>query len=211
MSIAQPTTCKIENCTRLGLLKNGTRYFTKGYCRSHYRKYRLGIPLDKPTHKDIDKIIIEGKIAKITLGVNNGVSIIDAKDVNKVSEYNFIKDRNGYALSNTKNGRVLMHHLIIGRPPEGMYIDHINRDRLDNRSSNLRIVTVRQNNLNRKPNKNGKSQYKGVMFIRNRWHSSIYDNGVVYRKSHETEIDAAREYDRLAKKLFGEYAYLNNV
>jgi hypothetical protein len=42
----------------------------------------------------------------------------------------------------------------IMNPPKGMVVDHINGDRLDNRRENLRIVTYRQNSLNRKARNN---------------------------------------------------------
>jgi hypothetical protein len=44
----------------------------------------------------------------------------------------------------------LLHHDIIGKPPIGMMVDHINRNKLDNRKCNLRFVTRSQNNQNRK-------------------------------------------------------------
>jgi hypothetical protein len=51
-----------------------------------------------------------------------------------------------------KNGRQCaekMHHAIIGKPPIGLMIDHINGNGLDNRKSNLRVVTNRENCQNK--------------------------------------------------------------
>jgi hypothetical protein len=42
-----------------------------------------------------------------------------------------------------------MHHVIMGVPPKGLMIDHINGNGLDNRKCNLRIVTNRQNCMNK--------------------------------------------------------------
>lgn len=48
-----------------------------------------------------------------------------------------------------------------GEVPAGM-LDHINRNRLDNRVANLRVVTHFQNMQNRKMQRNNKSGFRGV-------------------------------------------------
>jgi hypothetical protein len=80
-----------------------------------------------------------------------------------------------------------------------------------NRSANLRLATIAQNNMNKFCAK-GTSKYKGVYFQRDlkRWRATITFKR---KKSHlgyfENEIDAARAYDEAARKYFGEFAYLN--
>lgn len=49
---------------------------------------------------------------------------------------------------------IFIHHLIVGRPIRGLEVDHRNRNPLDNRKDNLRIVTNRENKHNRKDNNN---------------------------------------------------------
>lgn len=55
----------------------------------------------------------------------------------------------GYPATRVANKIVYMHQLILGKPPAGMLIDHINRDKLDNRKNNLRIVTHQESLMNR--------------------------------------------------------------
>ncbi len=99
------------------------------------------------------------------------------------------------------------------KPGRGYCVDHINGDGLDNRKDNLRIVTIAENNYNKRKSKNVRSsQYKGVSIDKrtNRWRAIIYYK---YRKINlgmfGDEIDAARAYDEAANELFGEFAKLN--
>ncbi|NLB79300.1 MAG: Fis family transcriptional regulator [Clostridiaceae bacterium] len=91
-------------------------------------------------------------------------------------------------------------------------IDHISRDRLDNRKINLRHVSQQQNVLNRGISKNNSTGYKGVYFDKQRkkYVAEIMCGG---RKHHLGRFDTAKKaaiaYNRKAVKLFGEYAFLN--
>lgn len=57
-----------------------------------------------------------------------------------------------------------------------------------------------------RPNKT--SQYRGVSRKRDKWVSAFY-KGRIFRSTHATEIEAAQEYDRLARKMCGDKAVLN--
>lgn len=93
-----------------------------------------------------------------------------------------------------KTIHVKMHHLVGGTPPQGMEADHINRDSLDNRCSNLRFVTAHENLLNRKTFKNSKSGIKGVSILPNgKWRVRRKINGrLVYLGTFNT-IEEAKE------------------
>jgi len=62
---------------------------------------------------------------------------------------------------NKKLYQVRMHRIIMHAPTE-LIIDHINGDTLDNRKSNLRIVTYQQNSSNVRLYSHNKSGYAGV-------------------------------------------------
>lgn len=115
-----------------------------------------------------------------------------------------------YALAD--KDRLLLHiHLM--NPPDGMEVDHIDGDGLNNRRVNLRIVTHRQNIWNRKKNVNPtSSKFKGVSLYKKsgRWVAYIAAHG---KRRHigyfDDEEAAARAYDAEARRLHGEFACLN--
>lgn len=93
-------------------------------------------------------------------------------------------------------------------------IDHINRNPLDNRRSNLREATARQNIANMALTKLNKSGVKGVFWNKrqNKWNARIKDHGkLIYLGSFFCLRKAAQAYDRAAKEMYGEFAWLNDV
>lgn len=108
--------------------------------------------------------------------------------------------------------RIWMHREIIQIPPK-MVCDHINRNGLDNRKANLRPATVSQNLCNRTKRKTKTlSKYKGLEWDKNqrKWKVRIQlNNRKINLGSFTNEIDAAKAYDKAAKKLFKEFACLN--
>ena len=97
--------------------------------------------------------------------------------------------------------------------PDGQ-IDHINRDPLDNRRGNLRVVSAAQNQWNAGPKKNGRSKYRGVYYKpqKRRWIAQITHLGKHEQiGSFTDEREAAIAYNGRAKELRGDYAYLNQV
>ena len=94
-------------------------------------------------------------------------------------------------------------------------MDHINRDKLDNRVTNLRYATEHENCLNKgKIQKTTTSRYKGVYLCKrtNKWRASIgYNRKKYYLGAYANEEDAARAYNEKATEFFKEFAYLNII
>lgn len=69
-------------------------------------------------------------------------------------------------------------HRMINNTPKGMDTDHKNRNRLDNRRSNLRTFS-RSQNMSNTMQKNNTSGYRGVSWHkqRNKWTSRAKING----------------------------------
>ncbi|MFI7610674.1 HNH endonuclease [Nonomuraea terrae] len=120
-----------------------------------------------------------------------------------------------YAWARTDTGTKPVARLVIDIP-EGMQVDHINRNPLDNRRENLRPATRSQNAQNRR----GWSAvgYKGVRRRKcgkdrlTGWSYDAYinvDGKSIRLGRRKTAEEAARLYDDAAKEHFGELAALN--
>lgn len=77
--------------------------------------------------------------------------IIDKDDYEKAQKYYWYMNYDGYFVSSYKKGKTMSLHkyLLLGKSNENVIIDHINRNRYDNRKKNLRIVTAKTNINNR--------------------------------------------------------------
>jgi hypothetical protein len=118
-----------------------------------------------------------------------------------------------------RRSHLFLHHLIVGKPQEGMVIDHQEpkglETGLDNRKDNLREVDYSQNGQNSRSSRNSTSKYKGVYWQKanGKWAAKIgYKGKNIYLGSFTCEHEAARAYNKKALELWGaEYALLNNV
>ena len=155
-----------------------------------------------------------------------GYATIDLKDLEKVEDYYWTKDGNNYAKTGTHHayGKYTYMHRMICPTRPGLTVDHINRDVRDNRRSNLREATRREQSINRSTHtyksRNRTSKYKGVSYVKNPnnrknpWQFALYSvdipGGKIYGYRNN-EIEAALEYNKLATQYQGDRAVLNQV
>ena len=129
------------------------------------------------------------------------------EDYDMLCEYNWVISQKGYAVCYTLGTTVIAHRLITNCP-KGFQVDHINGCRLDNRKENLRVVTSKQNNMNRSMRKDNTSGYKGVTYKTRdkKYAAQIKLNGkLISLGYYHTAHDAHLAYEKKAKELFGEY------
>ena len=153
-------------------------------------------------------------------------TLIDADDLPRLSPFQW------YVITNRKTLRssvieckssappriVYLHRFLLDAPSD-MLVDHIDRDSLNNRQSNLRLCTKPQNAVNSRI-RSGKrhSIYKGVT---RSWHKRLgdrpwmayvcKDGKRIYLGKFATEIEAARAYNVAALALYGSFALMNPV
>jgi hypothetical protein len=144
-------------------------------------------------------------------------ALVDEVDFADVSQWNWCAMRvrgTWYAArgrttddAGGKTAPVLMHRYLLGEPAEE--IDHCDRDGLNNRRENLRKVTHAQNGMNSLSRK-GSSRFKGVARTSGRWRASIRSSyKTIHLGGFDTEDEAARAYDEVARRLHGEFARVN--
>lgn len=145
-------------------------------------------------------------------------ALIDAKDFELVSQYKWQYHHRGYAYSqtylgggrkNAKYKKIWMHRLITNCP-EDKIVDHISRDKLDNRRSNLRICTQAQNQMNAKIRDTNTSGYRGVNKSKGKWMARICVSGKrLFLGEFDTPEEASKVYNNAALEHYGEFTKLN--
>ena len=158
--------CKLPNCDK--------KYYGGGYCRNHYRSFCKYGEI-RHTVSQLNRFILLSKVALVELynrtGEFQALAFIDKEDYEKCKKYRWGLNGYGYV----KNHDVgFLHHFVGGRN-KNLDTDHINRNKLDNRKCNLRIVTRSKNVLNKEIPKSNVSGVIGVSWreCRKKWTAYI--------------------------------------
>jgi len=168
-----------------------------------YRRLRFGYPFRRIP-------LSQGKFA-----------IVDPEDYPRLAKHKWYAAYNGHSFyairgqwSPIRKRRltISMHRIILNVHPS-LYVDHINRNGLDNRKANLRPATPADNSRNaRHPKINTSSKYRGVFWNprAGNWRAAISVN---HKKKHigyfNSETQAAKAYDRAARKYHSQFAVVN--
>lgn len=142
--------------------------------------------------------------------------LIDAEDVEQISKmyWNYSKSKGYIQSAERKLERMPLHRFLLNITDSSILVDHINRNRMDCRKSNLRIATAQQNSMNCSMRAN-KTGYKGVSFIKrkNLYRAQIGINDRdIHLGSSKDSVKCAQMYNIAAQILFREYCgHINDV
>lgn len=211
--------CSVEGCDK--------KIRVNGMCIRHNRQIKnFGETRGNPKYsrRSPNEFLVEGDICKIVIrniwGEIKCYTIIDVDDYEKCKD---IKWGTGGKYIRSAITGVYLHNHILGIKSDRKYIqtDHINRDRMDNRKSNLRVCSSSENSHNVALDKKNKTGFKGVYKYndeykgkkyRDRWAATISFNGIRrWVGLFDTPEEAAIAYNKVAKECHGSFAYLNTL
>jgi hypothetical protein len=136
------------------------------------------------------------------------VTLIDDEDADLVSAHKwyplyvpsrdkYMVIRNRKMVNYERSGTRYLHTFLLP-VKDGYSVDHINRDPLDNRRSNLRVANKQQQQLNTGPRRNSPIPYKGVSYKKtnSNYVAQMYAHGRnIHIGSFDSPTDAALAYD----------------
>ena len=147
---------KCDVCGRMEDETHPIKFVSKAncfMCEKHRRQFSRYGRITDPTPgtiKDSNVFIEEDNCAKIIVKNRKqqivAICTIDKEDLDKCKTMKWHINGNGYV--HARSGYLSLHRFVLNYDGN-LLIDHINRDKMDNRKSNLRIVTAMGNNQNR--------------------------------------------------------------
>ncbi len=146
----------------------------------------------------------------IELANGKGVVTVDDEWYPLLSQWKWHLTCKGYAERSVRPGYGTMMHRVVNMTPQGLWTDHINGNKLDNRAANLRSCTNAENAQSRERKQKSKTGFRGVTIKGSKFQSAIM---VGYKKQYlgvfDTAEQAARVYDAKAIELHRSFASLN--
>lgn len=155
----------------------------------------------KKVRQKHNEFSIDDNIVHVKLGRSEAEMICDIEDWNKLSNHYWVLNLEGYATA-VIDKKLRLFHARIMECPRGKVRDHINRNKLDNRKSNLRIVTYQGNIINSDKNICNTSGAKGVGYEKRRkkWYAKMIFNGkniwLGYFDDFESAVKARKEAEK---------------
>lgn len=153
---------------------------------------------------------------------------ISINKIYHISKYKWYLGKNGYPFTYIKGGRVPLHRFVwwlntgiwknerVGLDGNltKLYVDHINRDKLDTRDENLRLSTPAENSYNKTSKKCiidpiTTKPIHHIKLLKSGYSVSLTKDGTNRKINKIASLEEAKDiYNMMASELFGEFAVL---
>ena len=149
-------------------------------------------------NKKNNEITIENGYAKIKMSNCDEFALIDIEDIPKIKDYCWWYHKENYYPTARINGKhINLHRIIMPNDDKRFVTDHINRQPLDNRKCNLRIVTQCVNMQNTGLRSTNTSGYKNISYISTRGIYAVY-----IKRNHKNHyVGSYRDLETAVQKL----------
>ena len=198
----------IDTCIECKEIKKGHKY--KGgdfYCYHHYHQmWRYGEIRHYNGKRKLNEFADKGSFYEMYFN-DGSKGKISKSDYERVSAHYWGINSQGYVHSRISGSLVRLHIFLLDYPDNT--VDHINRDKLDNRKENLRACEFHENGRNLTLKKNNSSGVAGVGQIKatGKWRARIMIYGKEINLGFYEEFDQAVAARREGeKKYFKEFA-----
>jgi len=201
-----------QNCVICG---DKSEYFYKNQsflCKKHISQMNQHGQILERTKFDVNEVCIYDDCAEIVLYDKTNKecarTIIDINFIAIAKKYKWCLKDNGYVFTSNYNGKGVYLHRIILSHDVKTEIDHIDRNKLNNRSANLREAYRFENASNRDILKLNTSGVVGVELIKStgKWKASItFHKKRIHLGVFKNKEDAIKIRKEAEEKYFGEY------
>lgn len=195
--------CSVEGCDK--------PHEAKGYCHTHYSQLKRYGKIRR-TQKDKNEIVIHEDYAEIVLYNRKCEEIartqISLESVPLVKDIKWRLLKTNYVEGQYQGKFVRLNRFLMNVTERGLEVDHIDRNPLNNRLSNLRICNRSQNIMNTSIRVDNKYNCKGISFDKRvkKWRATITVNKKTIYLGQSSDIDEVIKLRIEAEeKYFGEY------
>jgi hypothetical protein len=146
----------------------------------------------------------------------NAYAKISLNKLPQISEYTWYLSKTGYPFTYAKDGSRIMLHKFVwflmtsNYHTEDLYVDHIDRDRLNATDMNLRLATAAENSYN----KSNSNEFRNIKqnAVTGRFTVTISKDKVRHSIGDiPSETEAKEIYNLMATELFGDFANLHTT
>lgn len=160
--------------------------------------------------KEFNKYTIVNDTVQIHISKDNQdfITLISIEDLEKVKNRHLYLRSDGYVAFKNNKKNILLHRYILNlkHNEADEVVDHINRNRLDNRRDNLRIVNCSVNAINSKLSTRNTSGHKGITWDKSRgkWKATLNVNHKCYYIGRFDDLNEAIKSRKVYEKLYHE-------